>query len=137
MIDSYHGRYTNAMCVVPIHADVGDFIFSRLDESVETSLITRPDINQITVTITDEHGNVIKTDSEVNMVLLFQYYKIPVLHKPIQDVRDRLRYLRELMGNKKRLATIKNGQKKRKTKKERGKAKTKSGPEDSNKRPEP
>ena len=125
------------MCVVPIHADVGDFIFSRLDESVETSLITRPDINQISVTITDEQGNTILTDSEVNMVLQFQFYKIPVLHKPIQDVRDRLRYLRELMGNKKKSGNIKNGQKKRKTKKERGKAKTKSGREDSNKRPEP
>ena len=79
----------------------------------------------------------IETDSEVNMVLQFQFYKIPVLHKPIQDVRDRLRYLRELMGNKKKSGNIKNGQKKRKTKKERGKAKTKSGPEDSNKRPEP
>jgi len=48
--------------------------------------------------------------------------------------------LKERMGNKKRFATIKNGQKKRKTKKERGKpgkAKTKSGPEDSNTRLEP
>ena len=137
MVDSYHGRFTNAMCVVPIHVAVGEFITSRLEDSVETSTITRPTINQISVTITDEHGNVIVSHSEVNMVLLFQFYKIPVIHKPIQDVRDRLRYLRELMVNKKKSGNIKNGQKKRKTKKERGKAKTKSGPEDSNKRPEP
>ena len=111
MIDIYHGRFTNAMCVVPIHAAIGEFILSRLYEAVETSMITRPTINQITVNITDEHGNVIETNSEVNMVLQFQFYKIPVIQKPIQDIRDRLRFMRELMGNKKRFATIKNGQK--------------------------
>ena len=78
---------------------------------METSLITQPDINQLNITITYEHGNVIVTHSEVNMVLQFQFYKIPVIQKPIQDIRDRLRFMRELMGNKKRFATIKNGQK--------------------------
>ena len=138
MIDSYHGRLTNAMCVVPIHADAGEIIYSRLDESIETSQITQPTVNQITVTITDEHGNVIETNSEVNMVLQFQYYKIPVLHKPIQDVRNRLRYLRELMTNKNKLATTNNAQKKRKVKKkEKGEAKAKPDSAGNSVRPRP
>ena len=97
--------------------------------------MTRPVINQITVTITDEHGNTILTDSEVNMVLMFQFYKIPVLQKPIQDIRDRLRYLRELIVSKKNTGNTNNGKKKIKTKKERGKAKTKSGPASNRVRP--
>ena len=85
----------------------------------------KPTINQINVTLTDEHGNGIDAlGEEVNMTLLFQYYRIPVLHKPIQDVRDRLRYLREMLINKKK-GNSNNG-KKKKGKETKAKAKAKA-----------
>ena len=125
MVDSYEGRFTNTLCVVPIHAAAGESIYSRNENSsaaLESSQITLPNINKISVTLVDEHSNTIQSNSDVYMVLQFQFYKIPVLNKPIQDVRDRLRYFKEKVRqiNKPR-NSIKNGnKKKRKNKKKKG-----------------
>ena len=132
MIDSYHGRYTNSLVVIPIRAAAGEMIYSTPEEVMvtESSIITRPTIEQISVTLVDEHGVILDTGSDVNVVFQFQFYKIPVLHKPIQDVRDRLRYFKEKVRqiNKPR-NSIKNGnKKKRKNKKKKGgEAKAKPG----------
>ena len=86
---------------MPITVAPDAMIISTLADAMESSQITRPTINQITVTLTDEHGNGIDAfGAEVNLVLLFQYYRIPVLQKPLKDVRSRLRYIRAHMLNK-------------------------------------
>ena len=117
MIDSYHGRFTNALCVVPITVAPDALIISTAADAMESSQITRPTINQITVNLTNEHGNRIDAfGAEVNMVLLFQYYRIPVLQKPLKDVRSRLIYLRAHILNKHN-SSIKNDKKSSREKK--------------------
>jgi hypothetical protein len=132
MIDSYHGRYTNSLVMIPIRAAAGEMIYSTPEEVMvtESSLITRPTIEQISVTLVDEHGVILDTGSVVNVVFQFQFYKIPVLHNPIQDVRDRLRYFKEKVRqiNKPRNSNKNGNKKKRKNKKKKGgEAKAKPG----------
>lgn len=95
VIDSFQKGYSDTLCVLPVDQDAvtTHITLDASHHSLESSLITIPHLNHVTVRLTDEHGEDLHLTSEFTIALQFQYVRIPIALKPLKDLRDRRRFI--------------------------------------------
>ena len=90
VIDSYTGRRSSVVAVIPIDKEWGQHVFLSPSNSVYSSLITTHSISNINVWLTDEHNQELTLGSHPFTIgMEFQWVRINILQKDIKDIRDR------------------------------------------------